>query len=94
MKCLLRQQDTKEHLNHIGVPKSELAGCQDWGEEGEVRRRKGVRLRGPACGRFFCPEIRAFTGFGARFLRPFPKSLATVKYYQKQQWPLIAVNCL
>ena len=31
-------------------------------------------------GAFFCPEIRAFTGVGARFLQPFPKSLVTVKY--------------
>ena len=31
-------------------------------------------------GAFFCPEIRAFTGAGARFLQPFPKSLVTVKY--------------
>ena len=30
-------------------------------------------------GAFFCPEICAFTGFGARFLQPFPKSLVTVK---------------
>ena len=31
-------------------------------------------------GVFFCPEIRAFTGFGSRFLQPFVKSLVTVKY--------------
>ena len=29
-------------------------------------------------GAFFCPEIRAFTGVGARFLQPSPKSLETV----------------
>ena len=40
-------------------------------------------------GAFFCPEIRAFTGFGARFLQPFLKSLVTVKC---SSWPLIAVN--
>ena len=39
----------------------------------------------------FCPEIRAFTGFGARFLQPFPKSLVTVKSLQTQKWPFIAV---
>ena len=32
-------------------------------------------------GAFFCAEIRALTGFGARFLRPLPKSSLTVKYY-------------
>ena len=26
----------------------------------------------PQLGLFFCPEILAFTGFGARFLQPFP----------------------
>ena len=31
----------------------------------------------------FCPEIRAFTGSGARFLRPFPKPLVTVKSNRK-----------
>ena len=31
-------------------------------------------------GAFFCPEILAFTGFGARFLQPFPKSLVTIRY--------------
>ena len=31
-------------------------------------------------GAFSCPEILAFTGFGARFLEPFPKPLVTVKY--------------
>ena len=44
-------------------------------------------------GAFFCPEIRAFTGFGARFLQPFPKSLVTVRYYSNTKMaPLIAVN--
>ena len=40
---------------------------------------------------FFCPEIRAFTGFGARFLQPFPESLVTVllKYYANTKWPLM-----
>ena len=42
-----------------------------------------LMLRGPNWS-LFCPQIRAFTGFVARFLRPFPKSLATVKYNQKQ----------
>ena len=56
-------------------------------------------LKGPNWGLFFCPEIRAFTGFRARFLQAFPKSLVTVKYYSNtimainsRQWPLIAVN--
>ena len=40
-------------------------------------------------GAFFCPEIRAFMGFGARFLQPFPKSLVTVKYYSSTK---VAVN--
>ena len=30
----------------------------------------------PQLGIFFCPEICAFTGFGARFLQPFPKVLS------------------
>ena len=34
-------------------------------------------------GASFCPEVRAFTGSGARILQPFPKSLVTVKYYSK-----------
>ena len=44
------------------------------------REGRGLQLRGPNWGLFW-PEIRAFTGFGARFLQRFPKSLATVKYY-------------
>ena len=40
-------------------------------------------------GAFFCPEIRAFTGFGARFLQPFPKSLVTVKHHSNTK---MAVN--
>ena len=32
-------------------------------------------------GAIFCPEICASTGFGAKLLGPFPKSLVTVKYY-------------
>ena len=40
-------------------------------------------------GAFFCPEIRAFPGLGARFLQPFPKSLVTVKYYSNTK---MAVN--
>ena len=40
-------------------------------------------------GAFFGPEIRAFTGFGVRFLQPFPKSLVTVKYYSNTK---MAVN--
>ena len=47
-------------------------------------------------GAFFCPEIRAFTGVGARFRQPFPKSLVTVQYYKSAKMavngPLIAVN--
>ena len=39
-----------------------------------------VGIHGAPIGALFCPEIRAFTGFGARFLQPFPKSLVTVKY--------------
>ena len=40
--------------------------------------------------------VLQFVGFGARFLPPFPKSLATVKYYSNtrmavnsRQWPLM-----
>ena len=40
-------------------------------------------------GAFFCPEIRAFKGFGARFLQPIPKSLVTVKHYSNTK---MAVN--
>ena len=40
-------------------------------------------------GAFFCPEIRAFTGVGARFLQQFPKSLVTVKCYSNTK---MAVN--
>ena len=47
-------------------------------------------LRGPNWGLFVGPEIRAFTGFGARFLHPFPKSLVTVRYYSNTKMP---VNC-
>ena len=44
-------------------------------------------------GAFFGPEIGAFTGFGARFLQPFPKSLVTVRYYSNTKMaPLKAVN--
>ena len=32
-------------------------------------------------GAFLCPEIRAFTGFGARGLQPSPRSLVTENYY-------------
>ena len=39
-----------------------------------------VDFLAPTIGAFFCPELRAFTGFEARFLRPFPTSLVTVKY--------------
>ena len=47
----------------------------------------------PPIGAFFrCPEICAFKDFGASFLQPFPKSLATVEYYSTKKWPLIAVN--
>ena len=49
------------------------------------------KLRGPNWG-FFCAEIRAFTGLGARLLQPFPKSLVSVKYYSNIKWPLTAVN--
>ena len=45
-------------------------------------------LRGPNWA-LFCPEIRAFTGFGARFLQPFPKSLVTVRHYSNTK---MAVN--
>ena len=40
-------------------------------------------------GAFFCPGIRAFTGFGARFLQPFPKSRVTITYYLNTK---VAVN--
>ena len=40
----------------------------------------------------FFPEIPAFTGFGARFLQPFPSFLVTVKCYSNTKWPLIAAN--
>ena len=40
-------------------------------------------------GASFCPEIRAFTASGARFLQPFPKSLVTVEYYSNTK---VAVN--
>ena len=38
------------------------------------------RIRSAPIGAFFCPEIRAFTGFGPRVPQPFPQSLVTVKY--------------
>ena len=47
--------------------------------------KKAVAYAAPI-GAFFCPEIRAFT---ARFLQPFPKSLAPVKYYPNTK---MAVN--
>ena len=40
-------------------------------------------------GALFCPEIRAFMGFGARVLRLFPKFLGTVMYYSNTK---MAVN--
>ena len=40
-------------------------------------------------GAFLCPEIRAFTGLGARVLQSLPKSLVTVKYYSNTK---MAVN--
>ena len=43
-------------------------------------------------GAFFCPEIRAFTGFGARFLQPAPKSLVTIKHNSNTKMAVIAVN--
>ena len=58
---------------------------------GLVLAKWSILMRG-----LFCPEIRAFTGFGARFLQPFPKSLVTVRYYSNtkmavnsHQWPLM-----
>ena len=40
-------------------------------------------------GAFFGPELRAFTGFGVRFLQPSPESLVTVKCYSNTK---MAVN--
>ena len=34
-----------------------------------------IYVTGPQLGPFFCREIPAFTGLGARFLQPLPKSL-------------------
>ena len=48
-----------------------------------------IRVTRPQLGPFFCPEIRAFTGFGTRFLQPFPKSLVTVKHHSNTK---MAVN--
>ena len=39
------------------------------------------RIYAAPIGAFFCPEIRAFTGFGARSLQTFRKSLVTAKFY-------------
>ena len=36
-------------------------------------------------GAFFCPEARVFTGFGARFLQPFPKVLSDCKVLFKHK---------
>ena len=59
--------------------------CATW----EVSRT-GPLITRPQLGPFFCPEIRAFAGFGARFLQPFSKSLVALKYYSNTKiWPLM-----
>ena len=42
-----------------------------------ISHNRGVGYAAPI-GAFFCPEIRAFTGFGVRFPR---QSLVTVQYF-------------
>ena len=44
-------------------------------------------------GAFFCPEIRAFTGFRAEFSSTVSKVLSDRKVlFKHKKWPLIAVN--
>ena len=61
--------DTQEQQMHTEL--------QDW------LRSESLTVKDYAApiGAFFCLEIRAFTGLGARFLQPFSRSLVTVKYY-------------
>ena len=42
-------------------------------EKGRVKIGQFSKSYAAPIGAFFCPEIPAFTGFGARFLQPFPK---------------------
>ena len=80
-----------------------LALAVDWQEKVELAHGVAVELSpedvfstnslvlcGPN-GLFICPEVRAFTGFGARFLQPSPMSLVAVKQYysNSRQWPLM-----
>ena len=71
------------------APSNKLSAIHDH------KRHKGYAA---PTGALFCPEIHAFTGFGASFLKQFPKSLVTAKYYSNTKmavdshwWPLMAV---
>ena len=69
------------YARHCVIILSQLNRIREgWGER--------ERLSVPNWG-LLCPEIRAFTGFGVRFLR---QSLVTIKYYLHPKWPLIALN--
>ena len=73
--------DDIEFTHEPGMGKIEARGRL----KGEPERDKSYAA---PIGAFSCPEIRAFTGFGARFLQPFPKFLVTVKYYSNSKMPI------
>ena len=80
-----------EHLRFSAqICDSQIPGFTERAENQRKSAQKSAKMCvpgpvSPFCyaapiGAFFCPEIRAFTGLGgARFLRPFPKSLVTEK---------------
>ena len=85
----IRDGETANKKSIIAVSREGNGGREEF-------RPKNAVIYAAPIGAFLCPEIRAFTGFGARFLQPFPKSLVTVKYHSNtemvKKWPLIAVN--
>ena len=58
---------------------------EQWHLYANKAKNRSAALYAAPIGAFFCHEIRAFTGFGARSLQLFPKSLVTVEYYSNTQ---------
>ena len=82
------------------MPKSvfEESANSDLGSLGRVSQKSLSHYAAPI-GAFFVLKFVRSRGFGARFLQPFPESLATIQYdsntkmaVNSRQWPLIAVN--
>ena len=53
---------------------------------------KKALLYAAPIGAFFCPQIRAFTGFGGEISSTVSKVLSDRKLLLKQKRPLIAIN--